>query len=76
MELANAYSELNDSELQRKFLEQQMKFKEEGAEETWGDLDEAFLDAMDLGLPPAGGVGIGIDRLVMVLTNLTLQPMP
>ncbi len=69
MELANAYSELNDSILQRKYLEEQSKFKKEGAEETWGELDEDFLDALDLGLPPAGGVGIGIDRLVMVLLN-------
>ncbi len=69
MELANAYSELNDAQLQRELLEQQTQFKEEGAEETWGALDEEFLEAMDLGLPPAGGLGVGIDRLVMILLN-------
>ncbi len=69
MELANSYSELNDAQLQRKHMEEQSKFKADGAEETWGELDEDFLEAMDLGLPPAGGVGIGIDRMVMVLLN-------
>lgn len=69
MELANAYSELNDPVVQRELLEKQVKFEKEGADETWGQLDEDFLEAMDLGLPPAGGIGIGIDRLVMILLN-------
>lgn len=69
MEIANAYSELNDAVLQRNLLEEQKKIKDEGAEETWGEIDEDFLEAMDLGLPPAGGIGIGIDRIVMVLLN-------
>jgi len=69
MELANSYSELNDAILQRKYLEEQSKFKDAGAEETWGILDEDFLEAMDLGMPPAGGVGIGIDRMIMILLN-------
>lgn len=69
MELANAYSELNDAILQRKHLETQSKHADEGNDETWGSIDEEFLEALELGLPPAGGVGIGIDRLVMVLLN-------
>ena len=69
VEIANAYSELNDSQLQRELLEQQSKFKENGADEVWGEVDFEFLDSMDLGMPPAGGIGIGIDRLVMLLLN-------
>jgi len=69
MEISNAYSELNDPVLQRKLLEEQVKMGEEGAEEIWGQVDEEFLEAMELGMPPTGGIGIGIDRLVMVLLN-------
>ena len=67
MELANAYSELNDAVLQRELLEQQQQFRENNKGDTWGGLDAEFLEAMDLGLPPAGGVGIGMDRLFMIL---------
>ncbi|MCB9370973.1 lysine--tRNA ligase [Candidatus Woesearchaeota archaeon] len=70
MELANAYSELNDGKRQRELFEEQLNFKEGGQEETWGDgLDEDFLAAIDLGIPPTGGIGLGIDRLCMVLLN-------
>jgi len=65
MEIANAYSELNDPLLQRENLRRQL----EEAEHDWGALDEDFLTALEYGMPPAGGLGIGIDRLVMVLTN-------
>ena len=70
MEISNAYTELNDGKRQRELFTEQSDFKEEGQEETWGDgLDEEFLDAIDLGMPPTGGIGVGIDRLAMVLLN-------
>ena len=71
VEISNMYSELNDSELQRKLLEEQAQFKEEGAEEVWGEVDEDFLEAMELGLPPCAGVGVGIDRICMVLLGVS-----
>ncbi len=66
-EIANAYSELNDPILQRELLEEQVERKKAGAEETWGEVDEDFLEAMELGMPPAAGIGIGIDRLSMIM---------
>ncbi|MFC1585517.1 lysine--tRNA ligase [Fibrobacterota bacterium] len=67
-EVGNAYSELNDPLLQRKLLEQQIERGRAGEEETH-PLDEDFLKAMEYGMPPIGGVGMGIDRLVMLLTD-------
>ena len=67
-ELGNAYSELNDPILQRQLLEEQVERGRGGEEETH-PLDEDFLNAIEVGMPPTTGVGLGVDRLVMLLTN-------
>ncbi|MDP7131063.1 MAG: lysine--tRNA ligase [Planctomycetota bacterium] len=67
-ELGNAYSELNDPIRQRELLNEQVEMGRGGDEEAH-PLDEDFLAAVELGLPPTGGLGIGIDRMIMLLTN-------
>ena len=68
MEIANAYTELNDPQEQRRRFEMQLAMRERGNEEAH-QMDEDYIRALCYGMPPAGGEGVGIDRLTMILTN-------
>ncbi|GAB3989782.1 lysine--tRNA ligase [Nocardioides marmoraquaticus] len=72
VELGAAYSELNDPVVQRQRLEEQSLAAAAGDPEAM-ELDEVFLRAMEFGMPPAGGIGIGVDRLIMLLTGASIR---
>jgi len=68
MELANAYSELNDPVVQMERFQAQLQEREAGNDEAML-LDEDFIEALEHGFPPCGGLGVGMDRMVMLMTN-------
>ena len=70
MEIANSFTELNDPIDQLERLNAQVKLKAKGDEEAQ-IVDHSFIEAMEVGMPPTGGVGLGIDRLTMLLTDNT-----
>ena len=68
MEIGNAYTELNDPVIQRKLLEDQAQQLKKGSEEAH-PMDEDFVQSIEYGMPPTGGLGFGIDRMIMIITN-------
>ena len=72
MEMANAYTELNDPDLQEELFQSQLAGLSD--EDSMAKMDHDFIRALRHGMPPAGGLGIGIDRLVMLLTERAVDP--
>jgi lysyl-tRNA synthetase class 2 len=70
MELGTAYTELNDPDVQRAKFSEQLRGADEEVR-TFRSLDEDFIHALRVGMPPAGGLGLGIDRMVMLMTDCT-----
>ena len=68
MEIANGFSELNDPVDQRRRFEEQLKERERGDDEAH-QMDDDYIRALSYSMPPAGGVGVGVDRLCMLITN-------
>ncbi|MBT5215481.1 lysine--tRNA ligase, partial [Candidatus Woesearchaeota archaeon] len=67
-EIGNAYSELNDPIKQKELLEEQALMLKKGDDEA-NPMDEDFVESMEYGMPPTGGLGLGIDRMVMLMTD-------
>ena len=68
MEVGNGYSELNDPILQKEFFQAQVEAMKSGDEEAH-PMDLDFVEALEYGMPPTGGLGMGVDRMVMILTG-------